>query len=111
MSDNPLIRHRVEFLRAFLSAKTPAERGELCREHYAHLLPTDPTKRNSTRWSAINLGNGSTARIGIVETVTDRPGARLLLIRGRKLIRTICHPNEARARHAAYMFDWAGVQE
>lgn len=110
MIDNPLITHAM-WLRAFLSAKTPAERGALCRDHLTHLLPTDPAQREKVCWNAINLGNGSAARIGIVETVAGRPGARLLLVRGKKVIRTERFEHEALARHAAYLFDWAGVQE
>jgi hypothetical protein len=110
MSDNPLITH-ARWLRAFLSARTPVERGALCREHLVHLLPTDPTLRAKTDWQAINLGNGSAARIGIVETVAGRPGARLLLVRGKKVIRTERFEHEALARHAAYLYDWTGAPE
>lgn len=110
MSENPLITHAM-FLKEFLKAKTPAERGALCREHLTHLLPTDPTQRENLCWSALNLGNGSSARIGIVETFANRKGARLMLVRGKKVIHTQRFDNEASARHAAYMFDWAGVHD
>lgn len=110
MSDNPLITHAM-WLRAFLSAKTPAERGALCRDHLTHLLPTDPAQRERVCWNALNLGNGSTARIGIVETVANQKGARLMLVRGKKVILTRRYDTEANARHAAYMYDWAGTPE
>ncbi|MBK8035338.1 MAG: hypothetical protein IPK17_38700 [Chloroflexi bacterium] len=83
MSDTHLTDY-LDFLRAFVSAQTPTKRGELCRTHLAYLLPSDPIRRAKVYWNALNLGKGDVARIGIVETVADRPGARLLLTEVRR---------------------------
>ncbi len=111
MTDTSAFTRHIEFRRNFLAAKSATERGELCREHLAHLLPKDPNQRKKICWNALNLGNGSVVRIALIETAFDRPGARLLMVRGRTVIHTRRFDSEAGARHAAYMFDWSGVHE
>lgn len=110
MTGNPLLNH-IEFHRAFLAAKTSHERGDLCRAYLTHLLPANPAAREKTHWTAVNLGTGSVARIGVIETVGSRPEARLMLLRGRRMVHSSRHANAAGALHDAYLFDWNGVNE
>lgn len=109
MTDN--FASHIEFRRSFLAATSSTERGELCRDYLAYLLPQDPSLREKTCWNALNLGKGGVVRVALIETLVDRPGARLLLLRGRMVIHTRRFVDEAAARHAAYLFDWAGARE